>query len=273
MVISMKNRMKKILFFFCTLLFVLGLAACGKKVETQSKLTVEEIEFQTQLLVNGILVQLPQEELENILDMEAEEVELGIRQQFLQYGYSLAVDGAGFQSAVESMMTAKKEMGGINEIQAYNVVIDKDGAKATSEIIGQTRNASIEVEYNARGKMTSITVTPRYAMGEVVTKAALNTVLGMGTTFSILILISLIISCFSFIPKIQAKYMKQPVILERKEEAAVIEHVSEKDELSHDLELCAVVTAAIAAYESANGGSGEGFVVRSIKKSNKWRKA
>ena len=52
MVISMKNRMKKILFFFCTLLFVLGLAACGKKVETQSKLTVEEIEFQTQLLVN-----------------------------------------------------------------------------------------------------------------------------------------------------------------------------------------------------------------------------
>lgn len=144
---------------------------------------------------------------------------------------------------------------------------------ATSEIIGQTRNASIEVEYNARGKMTSITVTPRYAMGEVVTKAALNTVLGMGTTFSILILISLIISCFSFIPKIQAKYMKQPVILERKEEAAVIEHVSEKDELSHDLELCAVVTAAIAAYESANGGSGEGFVVRSIKKSNKWRKA
>ncbi len=142
--------MKKILFFFCTLLFVLGLAACGKKVETQSKLTVEEIEFQTQLLVNGLLVQLPQEELENILDMEAEEVELGIRQQFLQYGYSLAVDGAGFQSAVESMMTAKKEMGGINEIQAYNVVIDKDGAKATSEIIGQTRNASIEVAYSSR---------------------------------------------------------------------------------------------------------------------------
>ena len=62
MVISMKNRMKKILFFFCTLLFVLGLAACGKKAETQSKLTVEEIEFQTQLLVNGLLTQLPKEE-------------------------------------------------------------------------------------------------------------------------------------------------------------------------------------------------------------------
>ena len=34
-------------------------------------------------------------------------------------------------------------------------------------------------------------------------KAALNTILGMGTVFVVLILISLIISCFVVIPKIQ----------------------------------------------------------------------
>ena len=37
-----------------------------------------------------------------------------------------------------------------------------------------------------------------------------------------------------------------------------------------DLELVAVISAAIAAYENTSGDS---FVVRSIKKSNKWHRA
>ena len=45
-----------------------------------------------------------------------------------------------------------------------------------------------------------------------------------------------------------------------------------EEELADDLELVAVISAAIAAY---TGSSTDGFVVRSIKRSttNKWKKA
>ena len=52
-----------------------------------------------------------------------------------------------------------------------------------------------------------------------------------------------------------------------------IAQIIEKEELSDDLELVAVISAAIAAYEGSS--STEGFVVRSIKKQKKdgWKRA
>ena len=44
-----------------------------------------------------------------------------------------------------------------------------------------------------------------------------------------------------------------------------------EEELSDDLELVAVIAAAIAAYEGSEDASG--YVVRSIKKSKKWHNA
>ena len=51
-----------------------------------------------------------------------------------------------------------------------------------------------------------------------------------------------------------------------------VAQIIEKEELSDDLELVAVITAAIAA---GTGASTDGFVVRSIKrvKTNQWQKA
>ncbi|MBR5584493.1 MAG: OadG family protein, partial [Lachnospiraceae bacterium] len=54
--------------------------------------------------------------------------------------------------------------------------------------------------------------------------------------------------------------------------APVAAPVAAEEELVDDLELVAVISAAIAAY---TGSSSDGFVVRSIKRSasNKWKKA
>ena len=115
--------------------------------------------------------------------------------------------------------------------------------------------------------LTSLSVNIIYSFGELMTKAALNTLLGMGTVFVVLILISLIISCFNFIPKIQAAFTKKPKqeaakpavpVAAAPVQAAVVE------EESDDLELVAVIAAAIAASEGAV--STDGFVVRSIRK-------
>jgi sodium pump decarboxylase gamma subunit len=106
------------------------------------------------------------------------------------------------------------------------------------------------------------------------TKAALNTLLGMGTVFVILILIMLIISMFSWIPKIQAKLSnKNKAGVKERAVDNTIAQIIENEELSDDTELVAVIAAAIAASEGA--ASTDGFVVRSIKRANtnKWQRA
>ena len=106
-------------------------------------------------------------------------------------------------------------------------------------------------------------------------RAALNTLIGMGTVFAVLILISVIIACFGFIPKIQAMFTKKADKTEATASAATAPvataSVVEEEELADDTELVAVIAAAIAAYE---GTSADGFRVRSIKRANtkKWQR-
>lgn len=112
------------------------------------------------------------------------------------------------------------------------------------------------------------------SIGDILTKALLNTVLGMGTVFAVLVLISLIISLFAFIPKIQATFAKknedtvQAKPAPKKGPQLPEEEPVEEDEID-EFELIAVITAAIAA---STGMSEDGFVVRSIRRSgaNMW---
>ena len=99
-----------------------------------------------------------------------------------------------------------------------------------------------------------------YTLGEKMEKAALNTLMGMGTVFVVLILISLIIYCFRFISVIQDKMSGKGKAVEAAPAEAAAEAV-ETEPLTADLELVAVISAAIAASE---GTSADSFVVRSI---------
>ncbi len=100
--------------------------------------------------------------------------------------------------------------------------------------------------------------------GETFVKACLNTLMGMGTVFVVLIFISFIISLFAVFSKIGKKAAKPAA--DAATVADVIPAVSEEN----DDEIIAVIAAAIAAYEADSEESAEvpadGLVVRSIKK-------
>ena len=103
--------------------------------------------------------------------------------------------------------------------------------------------------------------------------AALNTLMGMGTVFILLILISCIIALLKYVPRIVEKFGKKETEEPAPAAPAVIEETAvEEAEEADDLELVAVITAAIAASE---GTSADGLVVRSIrrKSNSKWKKA
>ena len=101
-------------------------------------------------------------------------------------------------------------------------------------------------------------------------KAGMNTLMGMGTVFAVLILISLIIYCFRFISYFQKKMAEGKHSDDVKEE-------EEKQPLptwqnaqsADDSEIVAAIAAAIAAANAdanAAGASTGSFVVRSIRR-------
>lgn len=105
------------------------------------------------------------------------------------------------------------------------------------------------------------------ALGEIFRVALIDTILGMGTVFVVLIFISLIIFCFEPVSKKIESFTNKG----KKEEDTVpakveVTPVEEEEELVDDLELVAVITAAIAAYDEVGT---DGFIVRSIKRSNR----
>ena len=88
-------------------------------------------------------------------------------------------------------------------------------------------------------------------MGEILGNAALNTLMGMGVVFIVLILISLVISAFSLINKAEAKMHKQEAPVKAPAPAAPAPAAVEED-VTDDTELVAVIAAAIAAYEGTS---------------------
>lgn len=104
--------------------------------------------------------------------------------------------------------------------------------------------------------------------------ALLNTVMGMSIVFLVLWLISGIIGLFKHINKLEMALKRKKKPIEIKSETVSKQPATvEKIDVSDDLELVAVITAAIHAYEASNGNPvpANGLCVRSIRKVNKSR--
>ena len=80
---------------------------------------------------------------------------------------------------------------------------------------------------------------------------------------SIHILISLIIYCFKLIPYLQDKFNNKNSNGNEDKKVVVVERAVAQKNQTDDLELVAVISAAIAA---STGASTDDFVVRSIKR-------
>lgn len=276
----MKKFAKMLLMLAC----VFGLTACGS-AETvseyqQSKIEIAQahatfiIDTVTELAKDGEGA----EWLEKYNNVELAEVFTSrLSEIFYEKAnrpYPFYAEGKGVRSALSSFESGLETTGTINQGES-TAVVDGDTIVVTVPVKGEKASGSVELIFtnDIYMKMTSCTLNLDETMGQLMTRAALNTLMGMGTVFVVLILICLIISAFGLIPKIQASFSK------KKEEPAVAPVASPApaivpadEELSDDLELVAVIAAAIAAYE---GTGTDGFRVRSIKRANtsKWKKA
>ncbi len=112
-----------------------------------------------------------------------------------------------------------------------------------------------------------------YTLGAMMQKAALNTLMGIVIVFCVLAFLIFLISRLKYIPGLfdrsGKKESEQAADTAPAPEAAPAPvSAAETTEEADDLELIAVISAAVAAYEESQGGSGDSYVVRSIKKVN-----
>lgn len=167
--------------------------------------------------------------------------------------------------AVESWSNIKDELGEYVGVGEFTVEEGKDAITTKLEVDYSKRNLLLTVVYDESLTVTSITAEKEYSLGETMSKAGLNTLMGMGTVFAVLILISFIISGFSHIGKWEEnmKNKKNNMNNTQIPEALVVAAPVVVEELVDDLEIVAVISAALAATMNT---SADGFVVKSIKR-------
>ena len=168
------------------------------------------------------------------------------------------------EDAMEAWNDVKAEVGEFVEAGSAEVEFSNRQYTATVPVDFEKLDAEFVYVFEDNDGMAtpvSVSVDVKYPLSTTMKNAGLNTIMGLGTVFVILILLIFVISLFKFIPGSQGTKK------EKKETAPapipvpavpVPETVQDADE-----ELVAVIAAAIAAAE---GTTTDGFVVRSIRK-------
>ena len=183
-----------------------------------------------------------------------------------------------FESAVKSMKEQSTEVDEdtVNQYKEsiqLNKKYGKQGNKVDTDFTISSDSATVvetyttssgkklifSVTYDEKGQTSSWKVEEYKSLGDKMAKAGLNTVLSMAIVFAVLIFIAIIIAQFKHIGNFQNGAKKEEVKAEPVVEAAP---VVEEENLVDDLELVAVITAAIAAASETE--SADGLVIRSI---------
>ena len=187
----------------------------------------------------------------------------------------LAQDDAFTTATMESWKSVKDELGAYSSIVSQDV--EKDGDVVTISTVAQFEKAKADVVLMldlGQQVYTSMTYSVQYSLAANMQRAGMNTLMGIGIVFLMLLFLSFVIGLFKYIEKFQnvgkKKAAEEAPKAEEAPAPAIAQSEAADEDFADDLELVAVISAAIAAYENTSGDS---FVVRSIKKSNKWHRA
>ena len=257
--------MKKFVSILAVIACVFTLTACGgTEVNTVDGTVISDTSTESYVIAYG-------ETLVSAIDT------------YVREGYTSAdTDDETFGDALDDYAGSLDDIGDIEGYDNEQAVIDDDGNYLINiGIVGSDHSADIVITIDTtEGSLSSFSTNVRYSFSELIGQAGMNTLLGMGTTFVVLIILALLIYSFKFIGVFQEKQRRkaalkaeaqaEPAPAPAPAAAAPVEEVYEEE--TDDEELIAVIAAAVAAYEEENAGTQvptDGFVVRSIRKSRR----
>lgn len=248
----MNRKLKSLLAMVCVLALTLAMSVCAFAADTVTEDEVANYKSAAETLISQI-AGFSDEEIENYL----------------------AQDDAFTTATMESWKSVKDELGAYSSIVSQDV--EKDGDVVTISTVAQFEKAKADVVLMldlGQQMYTSMTYSVQYSLAANMQRAGMNTLMGIGIVFLMLLFLSFVIGLFKYIEKFQNVGKKKAAEEAPKAEEAPAPAIAQSEAADEDfadaLELVAVISAAIAAYENTSGDS---FVVRSIKKSNKWHRA
>lgn len=257
--------MKKLLLVLCMITCLFSFAGCSSDSDSSDKLAPSDVS------------ELLQGETPNMVTTLTGMSDADLDSMLAAYGEDGESPNAGMVTFIEAWTANKDDLGALVSIDSTQTVEVENGIyEVQMDATFEQRKAEVAIDFKKDSSQYTISggkFDPVFSMGEKLEQAALNTLMGMGTVFVILILISVIISCFKFINKWETSRKKaaEPAPVQAPVEATPVVEEEEED-LSDDMELVAVITAAIAASEDTPA---DGLVVRSIRraKTSKWKRA
>jgi len=278
----MKKIIKRPVLLILMLFLLLSMTACGG---SRSKLeyNADTVEKNTK---NAIAIMQHAEELGISRLAEAEDEELVEFEAWIKSN-GLPIKGSAFKDGYLSFREAVNgDLGEVVSV-ADNTVITPGDDSITCDVVltgsktfpdGSPRTATAEIIMTKGGTITSAVINVDRTFNEKIINAALNTVLGMGTTFCLLIFISIVIWIMGTV--VQNMENRKTKVRSEAENAAInaAAQIAEREEQSRkqnadasagDSALIAVISAAIAAYESERTGtavSPDTFIVRSLRR-------
>lgn len=261
---------KKLVLFLCLITCLFTISACSSKKESVS---FDYVEADVTQMANDFLDSWNNFDFANLTEDVVNQ----------------AVDAGQMDKETATVYLnwkkIKKDIGEFDKIISTEIKESKDKVTVvfTTAYKGTKNKVEFKVGFDSKLQPSekSVSIEEIETLSSKLKSAGLNTILGMGTVFIVLIFISLMIGLFAYIPKIQQKMSKKK---EAKAEAevevvssidnTVSQIVEQEEELVDDGELVAVITAAIMA-SMGDEVPADGLVVRSIKraKTNKWQKA
>lgn len=248
----MNRKLKSLLAMVCVMALTLAMSVCAFAADTVTEDEAANYKSAAETLISQI-AGFSDEEIENYL----------------------AQDDAFTTATMESWKSVKDELGAYSSIVSQNV--EKDGDVVTISTVAQFEKAKADVVLMldlGQQMYTSMTYSVQYSLAANMQRAGMNTLMGIGIVFLMLVFLSFVIGLFKYIEKFQnvgkKKAAEEAPKAEEAPAPAIAQSEAADEDFADDLELVAVISAAIAAYENTSGDS---FIVRSIKKSNKWHRA
>lgn len=254
----MKNNFRKLLIVVCMFTCILGLTACGSESNKNNKKTITVDDDTKKQLTSGIEEEL--KFLNTYTDDQLDEM----------------IDSGQFPddsvTVINSFMNIRDDLGSLKSIDASDVTTTNDSVIVSVDATYALRKMTCTVIYDVNGNRVSTKYEPDYTFGEKMAKAGMNTIIGLFTVFAVLIGISFLISLFKYINRFETSLREKKTENTTSVDNAIAQIIENEETAVDDLELVAVITAAIAASQ---GTSSDGLVVRSIRKVNKgkWQNA
>lgn len=259
----MKQRIRRIWLALCMAVCLFALAGCSAAADT-----AETIDPQIEMAM--------QSGSQQYLDLFNQMDDASIEQALAT---SVKNKDTVMENALKSWDSIKDDLGAFVSSETAVVTKGDDGYIARMNTVYEKRAMEFTlIADEDLSKVETISFSPVYTTGEKMAKAGMNTLMGMGVVFAVLIFISWLISMFKYISVFEAK-------MKAKKNAAAAAPAApapaaapaptaapapaaapaEEENLTDDTELVSVITAAIAAYEGKETVD-NGLVVRSIKR-------